>query len=715
MKGQVFLGLIFRNRYSLSHYPENKNSDERTSMAGEPRRAGDSRNSQVIHLLEELGDRLVRSEKERFTVRVELADAREALSQLENRAEQTERIFLTIQDRINKQESVETRLLKRQEELERLTLENAARLERTEALTSKIEEAIILQNRLARRLERTAQDKARILSKIERIEASIEDAREVFGANAVTRSSTVIPQPANNDTPPTAEIWWTKPLRTQVALIASVLTGGALMILAVSQLVAHWPQSAIVPGDAPVVVAAQENSPPTPPQDISESTDATELAAYNGGSTMGDTSALARQMDADPDAVAAALNRIEPSVSGAVAEADKGSDAGTEDVSAPSAAEAILDPQPVSFAPQTVTQEPAQLSDVDAFVSAAIDSRRSLKERINPDAALPAVIKQVEAKAFEGVPEAQHDLAAIYTAGHGGVTVDYSKAALWFQEAAVNGIANARYNLGVLYHQGLGVERDVNKAINWYRAAAALGHPEAQYNLGIAYIEGIGTQYNPRVAADYFQTAAQGGVTEAAYNLGLIHENGLLGDPDMNEAVFWYKLSSDYNPEARVAFDQIVKAMTLKPADISRIVKEYGAVYGFDANGQPLPQKKSAVEKKSTPTTIATATAQPLRTADQAMPAAPLTLNDIPPLTPEETKSLLGVTKGQALVAQVQEQLVRMGLYPGPADGFSGPQTEDAVRTYQARNKLPVTGKVSEDLLVHMLATELNAAAGMTE
>ena len=69
-------------------------------------------------------------------------------------------------------------------------------------------------------------------------------------------------------------------------------------------------------------------------------------------------------------------------------------------------------------------------------MKAAIDTSRPLKDRIQPDSALPPVIKQVEAKAYEGVPEAQHDLAAIYTAGHGGVEVNYSKAAAWFQEFA---------------------------------------------------------------------------------------------------------------------------------------------------------------------------------------------------------------------------------------------------------------------------------------
>jgi localization factor PodJL len=333
-----------------------------------------------------------------------------------------------------------------------------------------------------------------------------------------------------------------------------------------------------------------------------------------------------------------------------------------------------------------------------------VDSAIPVSQRIKPDPKLPPVIRQIEMKALAGAPEAQHDLAAIYTAGHGGVEVDYAKAALWFQEAAVNGIANARYNLGVLYHQGLGVEKDVSKAINWYRAAAALGHPEAEYNLGIAYVEGIGIQYDPHKAAENFEQAARGGVMEAAYNLGLIHENGLLGDADMEEAIFWYKMASDYNPESRVAYNQLVKAMSLKSDDIESIVKKFNAVYGL--NGKMVP-KISAKRADAKP----------------GVPATPAASNDgyvdpgvIPPLSKKDSQALMSaVNTDQTLLSQIQEQLIRLGLYPGPADGFSGPQTEDAIRSYQSKNNMSATGRPSEELLVHMLASELNAVAGSLE
>jgi hypothetical protein len=57
----------------------------------------------------------------------------------------------------------------------------------------------------------------------------------------------------------------------------------------------------------------------------------------------------------------------------------------------------------------------------------------------------------------------------------------------------------------------------------------------------------------------------------------------------------------------------------------------------------------------------------------------------------------------QILLAQVQEQLMISGLFPGPADGVMNAMTADAIRSYQARNGMPATGIPTGELLAHML------------
>ncbi len=689
-------------------------------MSGYARKTGDAQAAQVVTLLNQLGDRMVRSERERIAVREEIENTREILSNLENRAEKAERIFLTMQDNISKKESMADALIERQNNLERLYRDSAERLKRAEALTGQIEEAIALQNRLARRLEKTAQDKVRMMTKIERIEAAVEETRQSLNSGKLV--GITIPQGPANDAVQgvgSAQVPWWKAMNTKarIATVGSLLIAGLLGGVAISQLLIHWPQAPVtaVPstevatttGDN-IYVSPYGTAPASLPTIIS--THEEDLAPYG-------EDAMNAAMDTDPDAVAAALNEIEPSISAEIPNIAKDVEAASlpetlvQPASLPAADVAKDIPAPVVVAPRAQINT-SENASVDEFVRTQSKSATPLVERIEADAKLPDAIKAIEKKAFEGIPEAQHDLAAIYTAGHGGVAVDYKRAALWFTEAAGNGIANARYNLGVLYHQGLGVERDIGKAIGWYRAAAALGHPEADYNLGIAEIEGIGTEYNPRRAAKSFERAARGGVMEAAYNLGLIHENGLLGDPDMNEAVFWYSTAADYSPEARVALNHVTKALSLKKTDIDRIVREYGAVYNLSGTG---PAKKAAAPTPVETTSVASLTAQ-----DQLPPEAsgdPASLaRVIPPLSSADSRNLLNsVRNDQAMIAQIQEQLIRFGLYPGPADGLGGPQTEDAIRSYQSRNKLAVTGKPSEELLVRMMGTELSASASMPQ
>ena len=53
-------------------------------------------------------------------------------------------------------------------------------------------------------------------------------------------------------------------------------------------------------------------------------------------------------------------------------------------------------------------------------------------------------------------------------------------------------------------------------------------------------------------------------------------------------------------------------------------------------------------------------------------------------------------------VADVQRVLMRRGLYAGPADGIDGPRTSAAIRVYQARHGLAVTGNINPALLRSM-------------
>lgn len=192
---------------------------------------------------------------------------------------------------------------------------------------------------------------------------------------------------------------------------------------------------------------------------------------------------------------------------------------------------------------------PIPLAAAPTVAQKAIAAGESPKDEavagIDRDPLLPRSYQTLESRAFAGVAAAQHDLAALYVAGTGGVTRDYGRAVFWFTKSAEKGMANAHYNLGVMYQQGLGVPQDAAAALGWYERAAQLGHPEAMYNLGIANIEGIGAERNIARGVAFFKQAANAGVSQAAYNLGVLYESNFIGPADLTKAAEWYQTAAN--------------------------------------------------------------------------------------------------------------------------------------------------------------------------
>ena len=60
-------------------------------------------------------------------------------------------------------------------------------------------------------------------------------------------------------------------------------------------------------------------------------------------------------------------------------------------------------------------------------------------------------------------------------------------------------------------------------------------------------------------------------------------------------------------------------------------------------------------------------------------------------------------TKDQ--IKEAQEGLTKAGLYKGKATGVMNTQTRSALRAYQKQNKLPVTGRLSDSVLVKLKST----------
>ncbi len=771
----------------------------------------DTSNNDILVLLAQIGRRLQKSEAERQAFRQTLTDYRRLMDGLEGKTEQSEKIFLTLQDKLSKQESAEESLRRRQQELEDRQQAQAERIEKAAALADRIEEALMQQARLNRRIDKITQDKARFIRKLERIEETVVETQNALQSKAmvlltdqnavpasafsqpalsppgILKAALALGKPraaATDDVfAPVKDRWPDLWSRRHGTAIAALAVTGVLFGLGVAgfsqwksgQAVGSGPSDAAVASLAPAAAPDQAAAPRSsidaaglqPVPHFEQRPPVTDAApaspapdAVPDAARMTD-SQLNAQFDKNPEALAAALNAIEPSTPDPDAAAHDASEppplppqayamdkpakatpaaaplapakaaaaapprtaappAAPLSVPAPVPAPVVAAPKPAAPPSPPTAQQSAAESDNGFDAAAFIRSQTpagALADRLKPDPALPKTVKDIEAQAFKGVPEAQHDLAAIYTAGKGGVTASYPKAAAWFLESASHGIANAAYNLGVLYHQGLGVPQNTQLAINWYRAAAARHHPEAEYNLGIAYIEGMGTHYDPALASHYFRSAARQGVMEASYNLGLIYENGLLGRPQPDQALYWYRTAADQgSPEGRAAMNQLAKAMKYSPADIDRVynrVKAGEKAAGTDVPVSDVPMKamdKLGEAKHDVPPANVPSGNVPSGPPSDEAAAGDTDPADTPHAIPVSDARPSSPAPDHAVVAQIQDQLVRLGLYPGPSDGIDNQVTEDAIRAYQRLSHLPEDGRPGQALLVNMLSSELGAS-----
>ena len=79
------------------------------------------------------------------------------------------------------------------------------------------------------------------------------------------------------------------------------------------------------------------------------------------------------------------------------------------------------------------------------------------------------------------------------------------------RKAAEQGNAEAQFNLGGMYANGLGVPEDQAEAAKWYRKAAEQGHAEAQCSLGVMYQFGRGVSESDTEAYAWMAVATANG------------------------------------------------------------------------------------------------------------------------------------------------------------------------------------------------------------
>jgi uncharacterized protein len=126
---------------------------------------------------------------------------------------------------------------------------------------------------------------------------------------------------------------------------------------------------------------------------------------------------------------------------------------------------------------------------------------------------------------------------------------NYELACREWKASADAGLAEAQFDLGVLYAQGLGVRRDLTEAANWYRKSAEQGNPEAEFALGQLYSRGWGVPRDEADAIRWFQMANSVESDGPPTDWSPVEGYGM--PRDYKQAAYWYQRAADKNhPEA---------------------------------------------------------------------------------------------------------------------------------------------------------------------
>lgn len=153
-------------------------------------------------------------------------------------------------------------------------------------------------------------------------------------------------------------------------------------------------------------------------------------------------------------------------------------------------------------------------------------------------------IQTLKTQARQGNADAQWELGICY---HDGIIVakNLPEAVKWYRKAAAQGNVKAQVLLGACYCEGEGVTKNYPEAVKWYRKAAEQGLAEAQMLLGICYYDGVGVTKNYPEAVKWLRKAAEQGLAEAQRLLGVCYTKGEGVAQNAPEAIKWLRKAAE--------------------------------------------------------------------------------------------------------------------------------------------------------------------------
>ena len=174
---------------------------------------------------------------------------------------------------------------------------------------------------------------------------------------------------------------------------------------------------------------------------------------------------------------------------------------------------------------------------------------------------------------------------------------DYLAAVKEWRQPAIDGDADAQFNLGQAYKLGRGVPVDLKAAEDWYRKAALKGHLQAEDNYGLILFQNGDRQK----ALPFIQKSAGRGEPRAQYILGTALFNGDMVKKD------WPRAYALMTRASAAGLDAASVSLAEMDRYIPLDVRQKGLMMARDLEQQasrPMPLPDPAVKGPAKPVTV---------------------------------------------------------------------------------------------------------------
>jgi len=226
-------------------------------------------------------------------------------------------------------------------------------------------------------------------------------------------------------------------------------------------------------------------------------------------------------------------------------------------------------PQPTAVPPAIVHATPSR-----SPTSEEPTPGKTKREAVRSESVESLDAASLQKAATRGDVNAQVELGVRYLAGCKGFSLDYDKAAEWFQKAAKTGNPNAQFYLAFIYKEARGLPEDAHKAAELNEQAAIKGSVTAQIALARQYVTGDGVKPDYSRAAKLLLKAAESGHVVAQTLLGDLYVQGRGLPQDYVKAADLYEgAAGDWHAVAQAKLGDLYRRGKGVPRDYAKAVE----------------------------------------------------------------------------------------------------------------------------------------------